>query len=152
MGRIFGYIERDDGRPATEAIRGSGSHTRCGLDPLIGTVVANHYRIEIGIAGRWLRRDLSGARPAQRSRRRLKLLHPNLTQDPAVLARFRREGGALSQLHDRHTVTAYEVGETADGTLYIAMELLQGMNLFETFDALGPCRGRRVATIRACGV
>jgi eukaryotic-like serine/threonine-protein kinase len=117
------------------------------VDPLIGSVVANHYRLEIGIAAGgfgaiYQALDLRTDRDVA-----LKLLHPGLTQDPAVLARFRREGGALSQLHSSHTVAAYEVGETEDGTLYIAMELLQGENLYETFKALGPLPWRRVATI-----
>ncbi|CAN5564748.1 hypothetical protein BH11MYX1_BH11MYX1_53360 [soil metagenome] len=117
------------------------------LDPLVGQVVATHYRIELGIAAGGfgaiyrtvdLRDDHDVA---------IKLLHPHLTQDPAVLARFRREGGALSQLHDPHTISAYEVGEMEDGTLYIVMELLEGENLYETYKQLCPLPWRRVVTI-----
>ena len=117
------------------------------VDPLVGTIVATHYRIELGIAaggfGAIYRAvDLRDERDVA-----IKLLHPNLTQSPAVVARFRREGEALQQLHDPHTVTAIEVGEMDDGTLYIVMELLQGENLYETFKQLGPLPWRRVVTI-----
>lgn len=117
------------------------------VDPVLGTIVATHYRIELGIAaggfGAIYRAvDLRDERDVA-----IKLLHPNLTQSPAVVARFRREGEALQQLHDPHTVTAIEVGEMDDGTLYIVMELLQGENLYETFEQLGPLPWRRVVTI-----
>ncbi|MEO6771773.1 MAG: serine/threonine-protein kinase [Kofleriaceae bacterium] len=117
------------------------------LDPLVGQVIANHYRIEIGIAAGGfgsiyraldLRRDRDVV---------LKLLHAHLTQDPRVIARFRREGGTLQQLRDPHTVKAYEVGEAEDGTLFIVMELLTGENLDETFKQLGPLPWRRVVAI-----
>jgi serine/threonine protein kinase len=117
------------------------------VDPLVGTIVATHYRIELGIAAGgfgaiYRALDLRDERDVA-----IKLLHPNLTQSPAVVARFRREGEALQQLHDPHTVTAIEVGEMDDGTLYIVMELLQGENLYETFKQLGPLPWRRVVTI-----
>jgi serine/threonine protein kinase len=117
------------------------------VDPMVGQVVATHYRIEIGIAaggfGAIYRAvDLRDDRDVA-----IKLLHPHLTQDPAVLARFEREGRALAQLRGPHTITAYESGEMADGTLYIVMELLDGENLYETFEQLGPLPWRRVVAI-----
>jgi eukaryotic-like serine/threonine-protein kinase len=130
------------GRPDDE------DRTRVALvDPIVGTVIAKHYRIELGIAAGgfgaiYRALDLRSERDVA-----IKLLHPNLTQSPAVVARFRREGEALQQLHDPHTVTALEVGETEDGTLYIVMELLQGENLYETFKQLGPLPWRRVVAI-----
>jgi serine/threonine-protein kinase len=117
------------------------------LDPLVGKIVAKHYRIEIGIAAGgfgsiYRALDLSRDRDVA-----LKLLHSHLTQDPKVVARFRREGGTLQQLRDPHTVKAYEVGETEGGGLFIAMELLTGENLYETFKQLGPLPWRRVVAI-----
>ena len=108
------------------------------VDPLVGQIVAKHYRIEIGMAAGgfgsiYRALDLRYDRDVA-----LKLLHAHLTQDPNVVARFRREGGTLQQLRDPHTVKAYEVGEADDGTLYIAMEMLTGENLYETIKQLGP--------------
>src|SRR5689334_9846569 len=77
----------------------------------------------------------------------LKVLHANLCADPAVIARFRREAAALGQLKDPHTIKAYDFGEAADGTLYIAMELLRGESLFERFRARGPLPWRSVCAI-----
>ena len=103
------------------------------LDPMVGIVIAERYRLELRIAAGgfgaiYRATDLDSGRDAA-----VKLLHPTLTSDRAVVARFQREGATLAQLHDPHTVTAYEVGETDDGALYIAMELLLGESLFDTF-------------------
>ena len=77
----------------------------------------------------------------------LKVLHAKLTGDPGVVARFRREGAALTRLRDPHTITAYELGEAPDGTLYIVMELLRGESLYERFRARGPLPWQRVLAI-----
>src|SRR6185295_12825734 len=77
----------------------------------------------------------------------LKVLHRNLTGDPGVVARFRREGAALTRLRDPHTITAYELGESSDGTLYIVMELLHGESLYDRFRATGPLPWQRVFQI-----
>lgn len=54
----------------------------------------------------------------------LKVLHPELAYDPVRQERFRREAKCLARLRDPHTVASYDHGETTDGTLYIALELL----------------------------
>jgi len=116
------------------------------LDPMIGVAIAGRYRLELKIAeggfGAIYRAfDLRGDRDVA-----LKLLHPRLATDPAVIARFRREGAAMSKLRNPHTVTAYEVGETRDG-LFIAMELLEGISLYDNFRETGPMEWRRIARI-----
>jgi serine/threonine-protein kinase len=77
----------------------------------------------------------------------IKVLHPQLAQHPEVVARFRREASALAKLHDPHTVTLYEHGETADGTVWLAMELLSGQSLLERFESGGAMPWRQVVRI-----
>jgi serine/threonine-protein kinase len=118
-------------------------------DPLIGTVFDQRFRIENqlaagGFGAIYRATDVrSGARVA------LKVLLPKLARDPMVVARFRREGKTLASLRDPHTVTAYELGEAPDGTLYIVMELLQGESLYTRFRDQGPLPWRRVLHIAA---
>jgi serine/threonine-protein kinase len=117
------------------------------LDPMIGAVISGRYRLELRIASGgfgaiYRALDLRGDRDVA-----LKLLHPRLANDPAVVARFRREGAALSKLRNPHTVTAFEVGETRDGILFIAMELLEGISLYDNFRETGPMSWRRMARI-----
>jgi serine/threonine-protein kinase len=118
-------------------------------DPLIGTVFDQRFGIESqlaagGFGAIYRAIDVrSGARVA------LKVLLPKLARDPMVVARFRREGKTLASLRDPHTVTAYELGEAPDGTLYIVMELLQGESLYTRFRSQGPLPWRRVLHIAA---
>jgi WD40 repeat protein/tRNA A-37 threonylcarbamoyl transferase component Bud32 len=58
----------------------------------------------------------------------LKVISQKLLADPDTQARFRREARAAAKLQHPNIVTIYELGE-AQGTLYIAMELLEGADL-----------------------
>ncbi|MEO7731529.1 MAG: protein kinase, partial [Kofleriaceae bacterium] len=77
----------------------------------------------------------------------LKILHPHINADPSIVARFRREGAALIRLRDPHTITAYELGEAENGTLYIVMELLHGQSLYDRYRERGAMPWPRVIAI-----
>ncbi len=60
----------------------------------------------------------------------LKTVSPALLTGKETLARFRREARAAARLQHPNIVTVFEVGEV-EGTHYIAMELVEGMELGE---------------------
>lgn len=68
----------------------------------------------------------------------VKVLHPELSRDPALRARFDREATASSRLDDSGVVRVYDYGETAQGELFIVMEWLRGMDLATTIKTQGP--------------
>ena len=117
------------------------------VDPWMGTLVAGRYRLELRIAAGGFGAIYRAHDLATDGDVALKLLHPSLASDEAVIARFRREGAALARLRDPHTVIAYEVGETDEGMLFIAMELLQGDSLYTVFHEQGTMPWRQVASI-----
>jgi serine/threonine-protein kinase len=78
------------------------------------------------------------ARPAA-----IKLVHEPQPGQPGpskaeVLARFEREAKTTAALTSPHTVSLYDYGLTVDGTLYYAMELLDGLDLHTLVVQFGP--------------
>ncbi|MEO7071539.1 MAG: protein kinase [Rhodanobacter sp.] len=59
----------------------------------------------------------------------IKCLHADVAADPAYRRRFLAEARAAGHLSHPHIVTIFDVGETADGRAYIAMERLPGVTL-----------------------
>lgn len=64
-----------------------------------------------------------------------------------AVTRFRREAEAAAQLRSQHTVELYDFGVTHDGTLYLVMEFLDGMDLETLVRQNGPLSAGRVIYI-----
>lgn len=58
----------------------------------------------------------------------LKVLRPESQLDPEIVERFRREARACAQLRHPNLVTVFDLGEAEGGVMYIAMELLDGID------------------------
>jgi Tol biopolymer transport system component len=67
----------------------------------------------------------------------LKLLPPELSHDPLAKARFLQEARTASALDHPNICTVYEIGETLDGRLFLAMPCYEGETLRERL-ARGP--------------
>jgi eukaryotic-like serine/threonine-protein kinase len=74
----------------------------------------------------------------------VKLIRPDKTDNPRVLARFQREVRATAKLSHWNTVEIYDYGATAEGTFYYVMEYLPGMSLSELVERFGPLPPERV--------
>jgi serine/threonine protein kinase len=82
----------------------------------------------------------------------LKVMRPDLDDDPSAGQRFLREARALASIKHDHLVAVYQVG--AEGrVVYLAMELLEGQSLEAWVDRNGPAAwqdivrlGREIAT------
>jgi serine/threonine-protein kinase len=120
-------------------------------DPLQGAVLNGKYRLEARLASGGFGAIYQASHVETGVELAVKIVHARLASDPGVVARFKREGETLTALRSPHTITAYELGETDDGVLYIAMELLRGVNLYERFREEGPMPWRRMVAI-ALGV
>ena len=67
----------------------------------------------------------------------LKVMRADAAQDEQAIKRFFREARAASKLSSPHTITVFDFGQTQEGMLYIAMELLQGRSLARELKNLG---------------
>jgi eukaryotic-like serine/threonine-protein kinase len=138
----------DDGCYRTHVTIDDPEQTRVSfVDPLVGSVIDRRYRIEFRLAAGGFGAIYRAVHVINHRPVALKVLHASLATQPDIVARFRREAEALGQLRSPHSITAYDFGETGDGTLYIVMELLQGETLYERFRALGPLPWRRLVAI-----
>jgi serine/threonine-protein kinase len=59
----------------------------------------------------------------------VKFLSPGVAQDPATLARFRREAAAAAQVKSPHVVQTFDFGVSELGHPFIVMEHLEGCDL-----------------------
>jgi len=59
----------------------------------------------------------------------VKFMSPEMVDKPNLVARFSREAQAAAQIRSVHVVQVLDHGVAADGTPYIAMELLEGESL-----------------------
>lgn len=114
---------------------------------LLGVVLNDRFRVdkklgEGGFGAVYLGTQLKTGRAVA-----LKVLHPSRSESATVSERFRREGQVLCSLRDVHTVTTYDFDQTKDGTLFIAMELLEGTSLHEVFHREAPIPWSRMLAI-----
>lgn len=96
------------------------------VDPQIGAVIANRYRIDSALGGGGMgtvyrATQLSVDRPVA-----LKLLRPEIARDLAAAARFQREARVIAGLTHPNTVDLIDFGQLDDDRLYLVMELVEG--------------------------
>lgn len=118
-------------------------------DPRVGTTLNDRYRIEARIAVGGFGTIYRAIQLTNARRVAIKLMHRELSDDPQLVARFRREAAALCSLRDEHAVTTYELDAAPDGGLYIVMELLEGRDLSTSCARSARCRGRGCSRSRA---
>lgn len=76
----------------------------------------------------------------------LKVLSVELARNPAIRARFLREGETTARLGHPNVVATYGRGEAADGQLWIAMQYVEGSNA-ETAVRSGPMAPERALRV-----
>ncbi|HSO30939.1 MAG TPA: serine/threonine-protein kinase [Labilithrix sp.] len=77
----------------------------------------------------------------------VKVLHPGLQLDGKVRERFHAEGRAASLLDHPNLVRVLDFGEEYDGTLWLAMELLEGTELSRLLESAHRLRVEHAAEL-----
>ncbi len=107
-------------------------------DRLVGALVAERYRItrKLGEGGMGsvyeAEHELIGKRVA------LKCLNPELTRAPEIVERFRREARAATAVGNEHIVDVTDFGTLPDGSPFMVMEHLDGVELGNLVESEGP--------------
>ena len=82
----------------------------------------------------------------------IKTISPALASDPEFRQRFQREAQSAAQLNHPNIVTIYDFGNDEAGLTYMAMELVEGLDLRESIRrrALGPLLRRLDLMVQLC--
>jgi serine/threonine-protein kinase len=125
-------------------------------DPFIGRTIMNgQFQIVQKIGSGGMGAVYRALQPEMNRMVAVKILHPKLVDRADLVARFRREARAMSQLTHPNTVKVflYDDEEREDGSLYIVMEFLEGRNLNQTVRSEGPFSVERAlpVLIQVCG-
>jgi len=94
-----------------------------------GQILADKFRVErvIGVGGMGVVVEATHLDLKQRVA--LKFLLPAAMADKGSVARFEREARAAVQLKSEHAVKVMDVGRMPDGSPFMVMEFLEGVNL-----------------------
>ena len=126
-----------------------------GPDPMIGQVLGGKYTVIRLIGEGGMGAVYEGEQKLGTAKRKVavKTLHPHLSRDPKIKARFEREVGTIAELEHPNTIQVYDFGTTPEGILYIVMEFLQGKSLADMLEkggAMDPARVENILT-QVCG-
>jgi serine/threonine protein kinase len=116
-------------------------------DPLVGQTLDEKYYLEErlsegGMGAVYRARHLLMDRPVA-----IKVLHQRLVDDEAARIRFQREARAAVLLQHQNAVAVTDFGETAEGCVYIVMELLEGRTLREILVKEAPIETARAISM-----
>ncbi|HEY3668605.1 MAG TPA: serine/threonine-protein kinase, partial [Polyangiaceae bacterium] len=106
------------------------SHPKGGeVDPRIGTLLAERYRIDALIGEGGMGKVYSAEHVLMRKRLAVKVLRRELTSVPEVVARFEREAMAAGNIEHPNVAAATDFGKLPDGAVFLVLEFVSGHSL-----------------------
>jgi len=125
----------------------NGQTTLTAADPFVGRTLDEKYIVEerLGAGGMgavYRARHLSMDRPVA-----IKFLHQRFVEDEAARSRFQTEARTAVKLRHANAVSVTDFGQTAEGVIYIVMELLEGRTLREILTREAPLETARAISL-----
>ncbi|MGB3049787.1 MAG: protein kinase [Polyangiales bacterium] len=122
-----------DDRPSDHGAAGDAN----AVDEMLGTVIDGRYRVEavLGQGGMGLVYRAKHNRLGKTLA--IKILQAG-ARDENALTRFQREAESASAIGDAHIVDVSDFGTLPDGSTYIVMECLEGVDLSRAIESQGP--------------
>jgi serine/threonine-protein kinase len=104
----------------------------------VGSVIADRYRIVRLLGEGGMGQVYEAAHVNINKRFAIKLLRPEIVANPEAVARFRQEAWSASSIGHVNIVGIDDFANLPDGSVYLAMEFLQGRSLSERMKAEPP--------------
>ncbi len=106
-------------------------------DGLVGKVVGGRYRVLSRLGQGGMGTVYLALHEAIEKKVALKVLRPEYSAKPDLVARFQREAISASRIKHPNVLDVFDFGQTDDGCFFLAMEFLEGRDLA---DELEHCR------------
>ncbi|MCA9518294.1 MAG: serine/threonine protein kinase, partial [Myxococcales bacterium] len=134
---------RNDGFGTVDA----GRYKKHDPTALIGTLFQDRYRVDAVLGSGGMGSVYRATQVRVGRQVALKVINAELAWDLAVVARFQREGRAIAALIHPNIVQVYDFGQTDEGQLFMAMELVGGKTLADVIREEAPLDPTRVVHI-----
>jgi serine/threonine-protein kinase len=102
-----------------------------GPESLIGTTLSGRYLIERLIGEGGMGAVYQAEHTHMRKRLAVKVLHPDMSRLPEVVARFEREAMAAAHIDHPNVAAATDFGKLDDGSFFLVLEFVEGSSLRE---------------------
>ncbi len=99
------------------------------VDPRIGSLLADRYRIDALLGEGGMGRVYSAEHVLMRKRLAVKVLRRELTGVPDIVARFEREAMAAGNIEHPNVAGATDFGKLPDGSVFLVLEFVSGHSL-----------------------
>jgi len=121
------------------------------VDPLVGQVLAERYFVERKLGEGGMGSVYLATHVALEKRVALKVLHAEFARKADLVERFLLEAKAASRIRHENVIDISDFGSTPDGTVFFAMEFLEGKDLHEVL-ARAKLAGQPFPWSRARGI
>ena len=108
-----------------------------GPESLVGHILSGRYFIERGRGEGGMGAVYQAEHTHMHKRLAVKVLHPEMSRLPEVVARFEREAMAAAHIEHPNVAAATDFGKLDDGSFFLVLEYVEGKSLRE---ALAPGR------------
>jgi tRNA A-37 threonylcarbamoyl transferase component Bud32 len=144
----------DDGTPLTETAASTAVHTPTSKpakskELILPVLLGNRYRLVEARGGGGMAKVYRAVDVTLEREVAVKLINPDLREEPEFDNRFQREARIASQLADPHIVVVHDFGLDTTHGPYLVMEYLQGQSLREHLQTQGPMPLKAVLQLSA---
>ncbi|HEX4339688.1 MAG TPA: protein kinase [Polyangiaceae bacterium] len=115
---------------------------------IVGSVLAGRYRVERLLGEGGMGRVYLAQHVLMKKPVALKVLHPEMTAIPEIVARFEREAVAAARIDHANVAQAMDFGRLDDGSLYFVLEYVDGRSLRALLEAGALPLGRALSIAR----
>ena len=96
---------------------------------LVGRTLSGRYKIERMLGEGGMGTVYQAEHTHMRKRLAVKVLHPEMSRLPEVVARFEREAMAAAHIDHPNVATATDFGKLEDGSFFLVLEFVEGKSL-----------------------